>query len=220
MWDFDQCDPNRCTGKKLHRAGIVKILKPKEPFRGVVLTPNATKIVSPEDYRVVHEWGVAVVDCSWKELDRVPWSQMKMGAPRLLPLLVASNPVNFGRPWKLTCAEALAATLALAGLMSDAKKLMGRFKWGNSFFEVNKELLEGYATCKNSAEISSFQDEFVRRDAEESARNRMEVSAAMDSEALDLAPLNQKGSRIGWGSQESGEDAEDGEDCQDSVDSD
>jgi pre-rRNA-processing protein TSR3 len=37
--------------------------------------------------------------------------------------------VNYGRPCKLSCAEALAAGLAMCGQEEDAQKVMSRFKW-------------------------------------------------------------------------------------------
>lgn len=226
MWDFEQCDPAKCTGKRLFRNGALRILATREPFRGVVLTPNATEFVSPADADLVKEFGAAVVDCSWKELERVPWNHLKMGAPRLLPLLIAANPVNYGRASKLTCAEALAATLALAGLDDDGRRVMAHFGWGDSFFDVNAELLNGYATCKNSAEVIAFQDAFVAKSELEAREGRDRLNKALEEGDLtDVAPLNAKGSmgrNRRWGagsSDDEGEasgvdDDDDGSDCE------
>lgn len=49
MWDFQHCDPKKCSGRKLYRHGKVKILKLSERFRGIVLTPVGTQCVSPAD---------------------------------------------------------------------------------------------------------------------------------------------------------------------------
>ncbi|CUG88805.1 Hypothetical protein, putative [Bodo saltans] len=221
MWDFEQCDPLRCTGKKLYRNGALRLLSTKEPFRGVVLTPNATEFVSPEDAELVRQYGAAVVDCSWKELDKVPWSQLRMGAPRLLPLLIAANPVNYGRPSKLTCAEALAATLALAGLDDDAHRVMSHFGWGDSFFDVNEELLAGYARCSNSAEVIAFQDNFVETSHAEAQVGRDELNQALDDDLLSIAPLNQKKSlsrRKRW-EDNSGDDEDEEQEVEDDEES-
>jgi pre-rRNA-processing protein TSR3 len=194
MWDFEQCDPNACSGKKLYRLNALRLLRLSEPFHGVVLTPSATEIVSPADRDIVLQNGAAVVDCSWKELDAVPWRKMRMTAPRLLPLLLAANPVNYGRPSKLNCAEALAATLAIVGLMDDAKSVMAYFSWGASFFDVNAELIAGYQQCANSKEVSAFQERYVEMELRESEARRGLDLEAMD--LLDARPLNERRGKL------------------------
>jgi pre-rRNA-processing protein TSR3 len=53
------------------------------------------------------------------------------------------------------------------GLKEYGAKLLAKFKWGHSFYEVNEELLDMYAKCKTGAECVQKQAEFLKREQEE-----------------------------------------------------
>lgn len=102
-------------GRKLARLGFVRTLKLTQRFTGIVLTPVATKCIGPDDRHIIETSGLGVVDCSWAKLEETPFSRMKCAHPRLLPYLIATNPINYGHPCKLSCVEAFAAGFYIVG---------------------------------------------------------------------------------------------------------
>ena len=163
MWDFAQCDPKRCTGARLARRGVFQSMPLRQPFRGIVLSPNGTRSVSPADSEILTEFGLSVIDCSWARLAEIPFKQMRSGHHRILPFLVAANTVNYGVPGKLSCAEAAAATLYICGRVGAAKAVMQEFGWGSEFIRLNDELLEIYRNCTDADDVVAKQKEWLEK---------------------------------------------------------
>ncbi|KAJ1344482.1 hypothetical protein BSLG_000006 [Batrachochytrium salamandrivorans] len=133
MWDFEHCDPKRCSGKKLARIGVVANLRIGQRFSGIVMSPRGVSAVSPQDRDIIIRSGIAVVDCSWARIAEVPFKKIASRHERLLPYLVAANPVNYGKPSKLNCVEALAACCFITGLNDAGHSLLSNFGWGHVF---------------------------------------------------------------------------------------
>jgi pre-rRNA-processing protein TSR3 len=130
----------------------------KIPKNSLVLSPFATKIISKEDRKIKK---IVALDCSWNKAVEVFGKLKKPLRPRSLPMLIAANPVNYGKLAKLSTAEALAAALYIMGYEKDGMMLLSKFKWGPVFFELNKHLLASYSRANNHEEIYKVQKELV-----------------------------------------------------------
>lgn len=67
--------------------------------------------------------------------------------------MVATNPVNYGVPFKLTCAEALAACLLITGFEEQARKILRIFNYGEAFLTVNQNVFDRYRKCQTELEV-------------------------------------------------------------------
>src|ERR1700710_1252801 len=103
-------------------------------------SPKAKTVPSPADRELLEQYGAAVVECSWVRLSEVPFSRIGGKCERLLPYLVAANPVNYGKPWRLNCVEALAACFAICGHEDWAEIALQHFPYGKPFLEINSQL--------------------------------------------------------------------------------
>ena len=79
----------------------------------------------------------------------------------ILPFLIATNPVNYGKPCILSTVEAVSATLYITRFKDEAKDILDGFKWGHTFLELNHDLLEAYSEADTSKDVVRVQNEFL-----------------------------------------------------------
>jgi pre-rRNA-processing protein TSR3 len=172
IYHAGQCDPKRCTGLKLKRHGLARVVTKTRflPKRAIVLNPFAEIAFSPADRQRIQDFGLVALDCSWEHARKVMSSHVK-GTSRCLPILVAGNPTNYAKATKLSTVEALAGALYIAGFKEEARKLLSIFVWGHTFLELNEGLLEGYSTAKDSAEVVRMQSLLGEEAADQSEKS-------------------------------------------------
>ena len=161
-----QDDPKKNTAVKLSKRNELYLHRKMNrlPRRGIILEPLCGKVLGPEDHSLLLQEGGSLVglDCSWNNIETAVSEVMARTKlkPRMLPLLLAANPVNWGKPGKMTTAEALAASLYLIGEEGHSRELLSAFSWGEQFFVLNKEPLEAYRNAQSSKELVDLQFEF------------------------------------------------------------
>ena len=142
----------------MERSGLVRVLSKisRIPRTTILLDPTAEQALSPADRPAR---SLTVLDCSWEVLDTAVVSSFRRR--RALPFLVAANPVNFGRPWRLTSVEAFAAALVILGEKGQAGVVLASQNWGLRFLELNEEPLGLYAQARDSTEVIEIQNQYL-----------------------------------------------------------
>ena len=164
IYHANQCDPKRCTGLKLKRHGMARIVSSIRflPKRAIVLNPFSEIAFSPADRQRIQNFGLAALDCSWEHAQKVMAHHVK-GTSRCLPILIAGNPTNYAKATKLSTVEAIAGALYIAGFKDEAERVLSIFTWGHTFLELNANLLESYATAKDSTDIVRMQSQIGKK---------------------------------------------------------
>lgn len=167
VYHVSQDDPKKNTARKLARFELVSLFDRVDriPRGSLLLDPFAEQAMSPADSAVAHERGVVALDCSWKLAEQVFPDTRKRTVPRALPYLMAANPVNYGKAFQLSTAEALAASCAILGEKAQAEMLMSKFIWGPTFMTLNANPLNDYASSKNSREVVQHMREYMGDEA-------------------------------------------------------
>jgi len=157
--DLDQCDPKKCTAKRMEKFGLGKeVPLNRVPPGSVVLSTEGDKTLSPADAEKARR-GLVVLDLTWTNIADLP--HVRGGYARRLPYLIAANPVNFGKPWHLNSAEAVLASLIIMGFDDQAGLFIPRFNWAPTFVKMNEGLLEQYRNATDSDGVEAIQEAYI-----------------------------------------------------------
>src|SRR5688500_17477463 len=101
--------------------------------------------------------GLLALDCSWAQAEEAFPVLLGSTRSRALPFLVAANPVNYGKPFVLSTAEAIGAALYIVGEARQARDVLSALPFGELFLTLNRNPLDDYAKCETSAEVVAAQ---------------------------------------------------------------
>ena len=107
-----------------------------------------------------------------------------------VPYLVAANSVNYGRPWRLNCVEALAAAFYICGHEDWAHEVLKNFSYGEPFLEINSQLLKRYAACANEEEVKKAEETWLAKIEREYAESRANGEVDSKEEMWTKGNLN------------------------------
>lgn len=164
-----QDDPKKNTALRLQKHGKARLFDDvkRAPQHAVLLNPFAKKALSREDLADMRKYGLLALDCSWAQAEEAFPVLLGSTRSRALPFLVATNPINYGKPFVLSTAEAIGAALFIVGEERQARDVLSALPFGDLFFTVNKNPLEDYAKCETSAEVVQAQMAYLGGDEDE-----------------------------------------------------
>jgi len=153
---FRQDDPKKCTAAKLIKFKLATSVRTTSS-NTILLDPFAKRTLLNDDRLLADS--ITGIDCSW-ELAEKMFTKKFTGIARKLPPLLAGNPVNYSKLSKLTTVEAIAGAAFILGFKTLADELLDKFKWGHTFYDLNRNLLEDYSKANSEDEINSIIKEY------------------------------------------------------------
>lgn len=153
---FRQDDPKKCTAAKLVKFKLATSVRTTSS-NTILLDPFAKRTLLNNDKLLADS--ITGIDCSW-ELAEKMFKKKFTGIGRKLPPLLAGNPVNYSKLNKLTTVEAIAGAAFIFGFKTLADELLDKFKWGHTFYDLNRNLLEDYSKANSEDEINSIMKEY------------------------------------------------------------
>jgi pre-rRNA-processing protein TSR3 len=151
-----QDDPKKCTAAKLVKFKLAKSVR-TPTLKTLLLDPFAEKTLLKSDVTKIDS--ITAIDCSWKLADKT-FKKKFGGIARKLPPLLAGNPVNYSKLGKLTTVEAIAGAAFILGLDALGQELLDKFKWGHTFYDLNRDLLLDYSHANSEKEIDLIASEY------------------------------------------------------------
>ena len=159
VYHVGECAPKKCTSKKLAKFDLLRLYtKAWSLPKSLLLDPSSCTVLSPNDKTK----NLAAVDCSWDHYREV-FKDFKATDRRRLPYLLAANPINYGKPYHLTTAEALASALLVLGNNEQADMILNKFKWGLGFISLNSQALLDYSHAKDAKEVLLIERDYTGR---------------------------------------------------------
>ena len=103
---------------------------------------------------------------------------------------MAANSVNYGRPWRLNCVEALAAAFYICGHEDWAHEVATHFSYGEPFLEINSQILKRYAACTTEEEVREAEKVWLAKIEREYNDNRADTEGSGKEDAWKGGNMN------------------------------
>ncbi len=161
VYVMKQDDPKKCTSAKLVRLRLASPIYrvSRLPKHSLVLNPFCQEVLTRMDKMQSERFGLVAIDCSWEKVKGI-FTRNFPGVNRRLPLLLAGNPTSYSQISKLSSLEALAASLFVLGFEDKAKQLLSIFKWGHTFYSLNRVLLKEYQKAASNQDVQRIEHEY------------------------------------------------------------